>query len=313
DHGDPRVRPDDLAVPEVVVVGSGPGGLAAAVTCARAGLEVLVLEAEPDLGGGLRTRGAGGLAHDVCSAVHPLALASPFFRSLGLDVELRVPEASYAHPLDGGEAVVAWRDLDRMTDELGTSRWAETFAPLVERADDVVALALGDHRSWPRGAADDGAAGLLGEALAPGRSRAPVSRSPEGSRARSVRSRGGHVRTRCSPASRRTRRADRQPSPGTRGPCCSGRSRTRAAGRSRSGDRRRSRTRSSPSSRRLAGGSRPTGPCARAPTCRPPGPCCGTPRPRPSRRCTGHDSAPGGRPSGGPHGAGSGRRPSSSS
>lgn len=156
---------------DVVVVGSGPGGLAAAVTCARVGLDVLVLEAQPDVGGGLRTRRRDGMAHDACSAVHPLALASPFFGSLDLDVELAVPEASYAHPLDDEEAVIAWHDLDRMTAEVGTSAWQDTFAPLVERADDVVALAMGDHRSWPRGASADGARGdgLTGARLPVGR------------------------------------------------------------------------------------------------------------------------------------------------
>ncbi|WP_029088808.1 phytoene desaturase family protein [Brevibacterium album] len=142
---------------DAVVVGSGPNGLAAAVTLARAGLRVEVLEAQDTVGGGARTLDLGlaeGIVHDICSAVHPMALASPFLREFDLrarGVELRVPEASYAQPLEDGPAAVAWRDLDRTAAGLGRDEraWRRLFSPLVDHVDQVLALGLGDKRSLP--------------------------------------------------------------------------------------------------------------------------------------------------------------------
>lgn len=129
---------------DVTVVGSGPNGLAAAVTAARAGLGVRVIEAAPTLGGGLRTAELTlpGYRHDVCSAVHPAALASPFFRAFGLAerIEWIVPEVSYAHPMAGGEAGIAYRDLDRTVETLGRdgAQWRRLLEPLLQRVGGVV-------------------------------------------------------------------------------------------------------------------------------------------------------------------------------
>ncbi|PWD51905.1 NAD(P)/FAD-dependent oxidoreductase [Serinibacter arcticus] len=145
-------------VVDVVVVGSGPNGLAAAVTMARAGLSVRVYEGQPTIGGGARTADLGlapGVVHDICSAVHPMALASPFLRELDLPargVQLAVPEVSYAQPLDDGRAGLAWHDLELTVDGLGSDgpAWRSLMTPLVENSEAVVALAMGDKRSVPR-------------------------------------------------------------------------------------------------------------------------------------------------------------------
>lgn len=145
-------------VTDVIVVGSGPNGLAAAVTMARAGLGVVVLEAEETIGGGARTLDlhlAEGLRHDICSAVHPLAMASPFLSAFDLatrGVELITPELSYAHPLDGGRAGLAWRDLDRTATALEDDgpAWTRTFAPLVRDVEATVGISLADMRSLPQ-------------------------------------------------------------------------------------------------------------------------------------------------------------------
>jgi phytoene dehydrogenase-like protein len=143
--------------PDAIVVGSGPNGLAAAVTLAQAGLSVTVLEAAGDIGGGTRTceLTVPGVLHDVCSAIHPFGVGSPFFASLPLaqhGLEWRWPEVDLAHPLDGGRAGVLVRSLQGTVAGLGPdgSAWARTFGPLAEHFDDIAAEILGPFVHIPR-------------------------------------------------------------------------------------------------------------------------------------------------------------------
>lgn len=131
---------------DATVVGAGPNGLAAAVTLARAGLSVRVFEQSSILGGGAATTELTepGFRHDVCSAVHPLAFESRFFREFGLTsrVPFVVPDISFGHPLDGGRAGIAYRDLNRTADALGRDgrAYARLLGPLAERATRVAAF-----------------------------------------------------------------------------------------------------------------------------------------------------------------------------
>jgi len=132
-----------------IVVGSGPNGLACAVELARNGVSVTVLEAEERIGGGTRTSEltVPGLLHDDCSATHPMAVGSPFLRSLDLEqhgLEWLWPEIDLAHPLDDGSAGVMVRSIDETAEGLGEDgrAWRRVFgsasAHFGELLDDIM-------------------------------------------------------------------------------------------------------------------------------------------------------------------------------
>src|SRR5690606_27433213 len=103
---------------DAVVVGSGPNGLAAAIRLQQAGLQVLLVEGKDTVGGGMRTKELTlpGFKHDVCSAVHPMALASPFFNQLPLDqfgLQFIHPPVIAAHPLDDGTAGLLYQSVEK--------------------------------------------------------------------------------------------------------------------------------------------------------------------------------------------------------
>ena len=142
---------------DAVVVGAGPNGLAAAVRMAQEKLSVLVVEANESIGGGARSAELTlpGFVHDVCSAVHPLAVGSPFFRSLPLEqfgLRWIEPEIPLAHPLDGNRAALLYRSLEDTAKELGTDQrpYERLMHPLVSHWENLATEFLKPMLHVPR-------------------------------------------------------------------------------------------------------------------------------------------------------------------
>src|SRR5438046_157568 len=142
---------------DAVVVGSGPNGLAAAITLARAGCSVLVCEANATIGGGARSPELAlrGFMHDVCSAVHPLAAGSPLFKTLPLErfgLEWIEPEIPLAYPLDNGSAASLCKDIDataeQLRDDSGAYRWL--MKPLARNWENLSIEFLQPMLHWPK-------------------------------------------------------------------------------------------------------------------------------------------------------------------
>lgn len=139
------------------IVGSGPNGLAAAVYLARNGVDVTVLEAAGDIGGGTRSGELTlpGLVHDHCSAFHPMGAASPYLQTLGLErhgLTWRHPEIDCAHPLDGAEAALLYRSVEYTAEGLGADgpRWRRMFADLADGFDALASDLMRPALNVPR-------------------------------------------------------------------------------------------------------------------------------------------------------------------
>jgi phytoene dehydrogenase-like protein len=138
---------------QATVIGSGPNGLAAAIELARSGCSVQVLEAEKTIGGGTRSGELTlpGFVHDICSAVHPLGVASSFFRTLPLashGLEWIQPPAPLAHPLDDETAVMLERSIKKTCENLGedAAAYRKLMKPLVDDWENLFADLLGPVR-----------------------------------------------------------------------------------------------------------------------------------------------------------------------
>lgn len=142
---------------DAIVVGAGPNGLAAAITLARAGCSVLVLEAGETIGGGIRSAELTlpGFVHDICAAIHPLAAGSPFFGTLPLadyGLEWIYPPAALAHPFDEGTAAVLERSIEATGETLGgdATAYRNLMAPLAANWDKLARDLLGPLPLPPR-------------------------------------------------------------------------------------------------------------------------------------------------------------------
>jgi len=142
---------------DAVVVGGGPNGLSAAITMQRAGLRILLLEAKSTVGGGMRSAEMTlpGFVHDVCSAIHPLGVGSPFFRELPLKdfgLEWIEPPVLAAHPFDDGTAAALMFSLEETAAGLGEDgeAYARIYGPLIEAWPKIDSEVLGPVLAWPR-------------------------------------------------------------------------------------------------------------------------------------------------------------------
>ncbi|WP_373522902.1 phytoene desaturase family protein [Aquiflexum sp.] len=138
---------------DAIVVGSGPNGLAAAIRMQQKGLAVLLIEGADTVGGGMRTKELTlpGFLHDVCSAIHPLAVSSPFLKTLPLDkfgLEWMEPEVLAAHPFDNGTAAYLYRSIDDTAVELGRDEKAyrDLIQPIVRDWENLAVDFLGPMR-----------------------------------------------------------------------------------------------------------------------------------------------------------------------
>lgn len=155
--GRPETRKElKIAIYDAVIVGAGPNGLAAGITLARAGRTVQIIEARETVGGGSRSAELTlpGFTHDICSAIHPLGLGSPFFRELNLEdygVEWIHPPIPLAHPLDDGTAVVIRRSVEETARCLGpdTQAYQKLMEPYVRDWEQLLFELLGPLR-FPR-------------------------------------------------------------------------------------------------------------------------------------------------------------------
>lgn len=142
---------------DAVVVGAGPNGLAAAITLQQQGIHVLLVEAQSTIGGGMRTDELTlpGYLHDVCSAIHPLGAASPFFKKLPLDkfgLDFIHPDVLAAHPFDDGTAGALYRSVDDTAAELGidAQQYRSLMQPVVQQWSEIEEHILGPMLRVPR-------------------------------------------------------------------------------------------------------------------------------------------------------------------